>query len=43
MFWLREKRGRFSVPSRYGLIIAWAAAAIGVLAAMRLTALPFAQ
>jgi hypothetical protein len=43
MFWFREKQSRFALPPRYGLLLSWAVAAIGVLAAMRFTALPLAK
>ena len=43
MFWLREKQRRISLPPRYGLFVAWLVAALGVMAAMRLTALPLAN
>lgn len=43
MLRLREKQRRFSLPPRYGLLFAWILAALGVLAAMRFTALPFAR
>jgi hypothetical protein len=40
MIWDREKTNRFSLPPRYGLVLAWGLAVLGVLAAMRFTALP---
>lgn len=35
----RENRRRFSLPPRYGLIIAWLVTALGIIAAMRFTAI----